>query len=276
MLHLQTTERIRHAARNAALCLDKDVSFCNRLHKNIPGLNDATRALHKQHEDADPTRKTSIAGAMEENIDSFEEISTSSTMHKPSGVPLGLLEELSRRMLAYERSIGMTVEKSQYWLHELLRGSGVIIHPPLPAPPQNPALAARLEAIRVEQANREYAHMVRDVAPGFGHASGYHVDDGGNDVYEARQAQRQLVAILNVLFSVAGVFTAVYWTTGMVTKDIAMRVLWAILISLAVAAAEAWLYVRYFNQASATTRNRGHSIIEQARRHRDGYQAINS
>ncbi|KAI8054452.1 endoplasmic reticulum-based factor for assembly of V-ATPase-domain-containing protein [Syncephalis plumigaleata] len=283
MLHLHVTERIRQAARNAQLYLDKDINFCSRLQKSIPGINDSGTALRKRgniHHNAasivssavaDPTRKTSISSALEESVDGFEEISSSTTT--PKGVPLAVVEELSRRMLAYERSIGRTIEKSQYWLHELLRDSGVIIDPPLPAPPQNPVLAAQLEAIRVEQANREYAHMVRDVAPGFG-ANGY--DNNGNDIYEARQTQRQLVAILNVLFSIAGVFTAVYWATGMVTNDIAMRVLWAILVSLAVAAAEAWLYVRYFSQSDATTRRRGQSIMDRARQRHDGYQSINS
>ncbi|KAI9599264.1 endoplasmic reticulum-based factor for assembly of V-ATPase-domain-containing protein [Syncephalis fuscata] len=285
MLQLQITERIRHAARNAILCLDKDIGFCSRVQKSIPGINDTSIPMRKtasstgggrrrsvaSQSSIDHKQKASTTSALNESIETFEEIPTTTGT---KGVPLVLLEELSRRMLSYERSIGMTMEKSQYWLHELLRDSGVVIDPPLPIPPQNPELAARLEAIRVEHANREYAHMVHDISPGFG-LSGYQNTDesAGN---EARQTQRQLVAILNVLFSIAGVFTAVYWATGMITNDMAMRVLWAILVSLVVAAAEAWLYVRYFSQSHTMTRNRGSSIIDRTRQRRDGYQSINS
>ncbi|RKP08711.1 endoplasmic reticulum-based factor for assembly of V-ATPase-domain-containing protein [Thamnocephalis sphaerospora] len=164
--------------------------------------------------------------------------------------------------------------KRQYWLHELLRGSGIYVEPPIPEPAQNPELAARLNAIRAAQANGEYTRMVGHVAPHLVLPGMEHNE--ASVMQEWRQSRRQLTAIMNVIFSIIGVFTAMFWATAMITDDLALRVLWSLLASLMVAVAEIWLYVRYFGRNMDEDDGRTHAEAGGVgrRRRRDGYQAI--
>jgi hypothetical protein len=254
MIRLERTDRILHAARNALLCLDgDDAGFCARLRRSMPELEDTSTSGHLRQ-----FRKQRRRGAA-----NVQPNSTATSQ----GIPLELIEELSRHMLGYERRIGKSLETSQYWLHELVRGSRIYTPPALPEPTRNPELMARLERIRIAQENQEYARMVGHIVPASTLPGGASAPI--TEAEEWQQSKRQLTAIVNVLFSMVGVFVAVFWVTDMVTDDLAYRVLWSLLASFIVAAAEIWLYVRYMDRDTMST-----STETGRRRRRDGYASV--
>ena len=93
----------------------------------------------------------------------------------------------------------------------------------------------RMEGLKVQQANAEYERMTRSVRPA----------TEGTWQSEAQETRAQLTVIFNILFSIVGVFIAVYWIAHSWTDDVALRVLLALMGALLVGVAEVWLYLSY-------------------------------
>ncbi|KAI9226002.1 MAG: endoplasmic reticulum-based factor for assembly of V-ATPase-domain-containing protein [Piptocephalis tieghemiana] len=202
---LLVTPRIDAAVRKALVVLGSNVDFCLTLRRRLPFLS--TKAA--------PTANDPPV--------------------EPCGIPFELLEDLSKHMLTWERGNGCT-DNSDYYLHELLRGSRIFI-PVSPTSERSQELTARLNRIQTINANADYTRMVQGVLP--------HENETIADV---RSINQQLAAILNVFFSVAAVATAVYWVSATITSDIAIRVLLSLTGALIILLAEVWFFVRYENR----------------------------
>ncbi|RKP11731.1 endoplasmic reticulum-based factor for assembly of V-ATPase-domain-containing protein [Piptocephalis cylindrospora] len=199
------TPRIDAAARKALIVLSSNVDFCLALRRRLPFLSSSQTSTETQ--------------------DASE----------PHGIPFELLEDLSKHMLAWERGNGqLTKGNSDYFLHELLRGSR-IFSPKSPAlTERSEELSARLDRIQTINANAEYTQMVQGILP--------HENESIADI---RSTNQQLAAILNVFFSVMAVATAVYWVSATITSDVAIRVLLSLTGALIILSAEVWFFVRY-------------------------------
>jgi hypothetical protein len=66
----------------------------------------------------------------------------------------------------------------------------------------------------------------------------------GNEMKEWKLVQKQLTGIVNVLFSIAAVFTCCFYLGELVHIDIGSRVLLALLFALLVAIAEGWFFAK--------------------------------
>ncbi|KAG9289336.1 hypothetical protein G9A89_007897 [Geosiphon pyriformis] len=154
-------------------------------------------------------------------------------------LPLDLVKQVSKFLVNRDGKLGKEIGLSNYWLHELLTGSGVYVEPKKEKV-KNPKLMARLEEILAGQANKEYARMIARVA------SSYDVETFKLlDTEEFGTIRGQLTAIINITFTVVAVFAAVYHVSQSITGDIGMRVLLASVGSLVIGVAETFLYMRY-------------------------------
>ncbi|KAI8513122.1 hypothetical protein Bbelb_097610, partial [Branchiostoma belcheri] len=127
-------------------------------------------------------------------------------------------------------------EKKQY-LHELLEGSDVFF-PPVETPPRNPQLVARLERLKREQENRQYAQMTRDM----GKKSGQGLSEFGS---EAKEVKVYLMALINFMVSVAAAFTFGYvgseYAFG---ASVTLRVMTGIILATMVAMADIYFMAK--------------------------------
>uniref|UniRef100_A0A1D1ZFQ8 Transmembrane protein 199 n=1 Tax=Anthurium amnicola TaxID=1678845 RepID=A0A1D1ZFQ8_9ARAE len=156
-----------------------------------------------------------------------------------SGIPLDLMKEVSSFLVSKDGKLGNEIGFSRFWLHELLKGSGIYIEKRKDRV-KNPQLMARLEQILAEQANKEYARMIGRVA------SSYDVETFKLlDTEEFSSIRGQLTAIINITFTMVAVFAAVYHVAQTITGDTGMRVLLALTGSVVVGVAETFLYMRY-------------------------------
>ncbi|KAG9300662.1 hypothetical protein G9A89_023460 [Geosiphon pyriformis] len=163
-------------------------------------------------------------------------------------LPLDLLKEVSKFLVSRDGKLGKEIGLSNYWLHDLLCGSGIYVEPK-EEKPRNPELIARLEEILAEQANKEYSRMIARVS------SSYDVETFRLlDTEEFAAMRGQLTAIINITFTIVAVFAAVYHVAQSVTGDTGMRILLAGLGGIIVGAAETFLYMRYLSGYGETKR----------------------
>ncbi|CAG8492012.1 7868_t:CDS:2 [Paraglomus occultum] len=156
-----------------------------------------------------------------------------------SGIPLDLMKEVSNFLVSKDGKLGNEIGFSRFWLHELLKGSGIFVEKRKDRV-KNPQLMARLEQILAEQANKEYVRMISNVA------SSYDVETFKLlDTEEFSSIRGQLTAIINITFTMVAVFAAVYHVAQTITGDTGMRVLLALTGSVVVGIAETFLYMRY-------------------------------
>ncbi|XP_078682061.1 vacuolar ATPase assembly protein VMA12-like isoform X2 [Branchiostoma floridae x Branchiostoma belcheri] len=147
---------------------------------------------------------------------------------KPGKIPFQTVQKLHERL--------EDGEKKQY-LHELLEGSDVFF-PPVETPERNPQLVARLERLKREQENRQYAQMTRDM----GKKSGQGLSEFGS---EAKEVKVYLMALINFMVSVAAAFTFGYvgseYAFG---ASVTLRVMTGIILATMVAMADIYFMAK--------------------------------
>ncbi|KAG5456853.1 MAG: endoplasmic reticulum-based factor for assembly of V-ATPase-domain-containing protein [Olpidium bornovanus] len=113
-------------------------------------------------------------------------------------------------------ALDTSLRPAGYWVHELLQGSSVYVAPRIKQK-RSPSLVARLDQITVANAHAEYARMVAAVAnPNDYETAGMQA----NERLEVKAMEKEITAIINILFTIVGVFVAVYWTSPHVTNDV--------------------------------------------------------
>ncbi|XP_078598304.1 vacuolar ATPase assembly protein VMA12-like isoform X3 [Branchiostoma floridae x Branchiostoma japonicum] len=170
--------------------------------------------------------KPDLPGDLQKELGRYKD---SHSSDKPGNIPFQTVQKLQERL--------EDGEKKQY-LHELLEGSDVFF-PPVETPPRNPELVARLERLKREQENRQYAQMTRDMGkkPGQGALS-----DFGS---EAKEVKVYLMALINFMVSVAAAFTFGYvgseYAFG---ASVTLRVMTGIILATMVAMADIYFMAK--------------------------------
>ncbi|CAG8571557.1 5494_t:CDS:2 [Ambispora gerdemannii] len=166
-------------------------------------------------------RKAVFVAMESPEFDSAAKARLKSYIKGSSCLPLDLVKEVSKFLVSRDGKLGREIGLSNFWLHELLTGSGVYVEQHKEKP-KNPKLIARLEEILAEQANKEYARMIGRVA------SSYDMETFKIlDTEEFSSIRGQLTAIVNITFTVVAVFAAVYHVSHTITGDTGMRILLA-------------------------------------------------
>ncbi|KAG0228038.1 hypothetical protein BGW42_002456 [Actinomortierella wolfii] len=234
MVNVIWTERMQHAFEDyVRLAKDTDSS-----------IHDS--ALLKQVEET--LRQSSTSPTPKEQEKEQEAIASPCTSQPPAFVDIDLLRKVSGSLLAYEKMprrnddgtyVTQSTETSNYWIHELLKGSGVYVPPP---PPQkkNPELERILDEARAQIAAKEYDRMMDGI-------TGASSDSGSlrDQMADLREFKSTLIAIANILYTGIAVFVAVYMLSKHVYEDIGMRFLLGFLGFILIVACESYLYYRH-------------------------------
>ncbi|KAG0346754.1 hypothetical protein BG004_000906 [Podila humilis] len=115
------------------------------------------------------------------------------------------------------------------------------------AVPANPELEKIMENIKSQVAEKEYQRMVSSV----NHKNNNTVADYlRQDIQDLKDVKAHAIGIVNVLYTGAAVFTAVYMISAHFTNDLGMRILLAFLSFILITACEAYLYSRHASTSS--------------------------
>ncbi|KAI7872190.1 endoplasmic reticulum-based factor for assembly of V-ATPase-domain-containing protein [Spinellus fusiger] len=156
------------------------------------------------------------------------------------GVSVALLQELAVFMSVTQ---GNHEKKDSGWFHELLQDSRVHSTPPPPPPPKSPAFEAYLEQLRQEQAEKEYQRMVQSAVTPAEEESVLR-----QQAKELKQVKGHVATIVNILFSMVAVATAVFVASSTMSRDIGVRVLLSITGAVVIGGVETVLYVQYVHR----------------------------
>ncbi|XP_053941155.1 transmembrane protein 199 isoform X2 [Cuculus canorus] len=143
-------------------------------------------------------------------------------------VPFSLLRELHAAL----REAG-----SPLYLFQLLEGSEIHL-PPVPVPPRNPELVARLERIKAKLANEEYQRMTRNIT---GQDTNGPLTEFGRQV---RSVKAVVITVFNFILTVVASFACTYLGSQYVFAETAARVLSAVIVASVVGLAELYVMVR--------------------------------
>ncbi|KAG0270624.1 hypothetical protein DFQ27_002615 [Actinomortierella ambigua] len=165
-----------------------------------------------------------------------------------TNVSLELVRKVSTSLLAHEkktegakREAGSPepTEPSKYWIHTLIKGSGVYVAPP-PAKEKNPELERVLNEARAKIAAKDYNRMTDNVSMTSSGSGSLR-----EQIAELREMKSTLITIVNVLYTGVAVFVAVYMLSKHVFEDIGLRFLLGFLGFVMIVASETYLYYRH-------------------------------
>ncbi|KAJ3162622.1 hypothetical protein HK101_000727 [Irineochytrium annulatum] len=150
-------------------------------------------------------------------------------------IPHGLVKELAAHLAEKNNAT------SEQTFASLVSGSRIVISPPPPIV-KSPELLRILEKCRAKLESKDYAEMVKGVAP----RSFYENQDGdgGESELTWRQATAVLSAVSNVILSMVAVFVAFFYFGGSFSNDVGTRTLFSLAAALVVGFAEGWFFTR--------------------------------
>ena len=135
-------------------------------------------------------------------------------------------------------------DKSCYF-HELLSGSDLFV-PTYVEPERNPELAARVERLKAEQADREYREMIKNVDLN----RLYPNRTGHSFMPDMKSVQGQLITVVNVFLTIFGAFTfgykAVEYSTGV--QDFVLQISAGLFCAFLVAIADLYFLFKRLNK----------------------------
>lgn len=122
-------------------------------------------------------------------------------------------------------------------------------------PPRNPELVARLERLRNEQANREYAAMTRNISKK--QLERNTVSGVGQELKDLhREINRQLITGIQYLISIIGTFFALLVGLSFAIHEFAPRLIVAVIGALVVGLAEIYFIIREDMRAEQTKKTK--------------------
>ncbi|XP_054022355.1 transmembrane protein 199 [Dryobates pubescens] len=164
-----------------------------------------------------------------------------------AGLPAGLRAELEEALASEGALVSFSLlrrlhtalreAESPLHLHELLEGSEIHL-PPVPVPPRNPELVARLERIKARLANEEYRRMTRNITGQETHGT---LAEFGRQV---RSVKAVVITIFNFIVTVVATFACTYLGSQYLFVETAARVLSAVIVASVVGLAELYVMVR--------------------------------
>ncbi|KAF9434280.1 hypothetical protein BGZ76_008279 [Entomortierella beljakovae] len=135
----------------------------------------------------------------------------------------------------------------------MIRGSSVYVPKP-PPKERSPELEHIMEGVKAQLAEKEYQRMISSITPGVNNntlASGIK-----QEMKDMKDIKAHMIGIVNVLYTGAAVFTAVYMISGHFTDDLGMRVLLSLLAFVLIVACEAYLYSRHASESTAVPKKK--------------------
>ncbi|OAQ25777.1 hypothetical protein K457DRAFT_141008 [Linnemannia elongata AG-77] len=173
---------------------------------------------------------------------------------KKECVDLDLVKRVSALLLKYSSSTGDASgvgASSEDWIHIMVKGSTVYV--PKAAPKErSPELEKLMDTYKSQLASKEYSRMISSIDPNSLTSS-----TSSTIAYNLRQDMKDLkdvkahsIGIVNVLYTGAAVFTAVFMISAHFTEDLGMRVLLSFLAFVGIVACEAYLYHRHAQTAA--------------------------
>ncbi|XP_061868405.1 transmembrane protein 199 [Colius striatus] len=162
-------------------------------------------------------------------------------------LPAALRAELEQALASEEAVLSFSLlrrlhaalreAESPLYLYQLLEGCDVYL-PPLPVPPRNPELVARLERIRARLANEEYRRMTRNVT---GQETRGTLSEIGRQV---RSMKAVFITVFNFIVTVATAFACTLLGSRYIFTEPAAHVLAAVIVASVVGLAELYMMVR--------------------------------
>ncbi|KAG0324751.1 hypothetical protein BGZ99_001471 [Dissophora globulifera] len=139
-------------------------------------------------------------------------------------VEFDLIRRVSAMLLKYDRSTASPTDSSdasEDWVHVMIKGSAVYI--PKPAPKErSPELDRIMDDVKAKLAEREYRRMISSID--YTASSNGSISSGiRQDMKELKEVKAHTIGIINVLYTGAAVFTAVYMISGHFTEDLGKR-----------------------------------------------------
>ncbi|KAK3820238.1 MAG: endoplasmic reticulum-based factor for assembly of V-ATPase-domain-containing protein [Benniella sp.] len=224
-----------------------------------PRLNKAFQKLHTKTTttsptlklDADETKTLKDVGALLQSTE------------QPACVDMDLVKRVSALLLKYSayRSNGSSnicdnnnIEHHDDWVHVMIKGSSVYI-PKASPKERSPELERLMDGIKAQLAEKEYQRMVSNIDPDTLNASS--IASGiRQDMKDMKEVKAHAIGIVNVLYTGAAVFTAVFLISAHFTEDLGMRVLLSFLGFVLIVACEAYLYSRHVSVAKTRTKRK--------------------
>ncbi|BFZ05424.1 hypothetical protein BsWGS_08463 [Bradybaena similaris] len=123
------------------------------------------------------------------------------------------------------------------FLHEIVKDAD-FIPPSVSLPPRNKELEARVQKLKIEQENKEYKRMTRNVNPKAKTTFSFQE--------EVKAMNRQIIAIINFLITVGAGFAFGYKGTEMVIgKAFAMQMMSGLILATIVFFVDLYFLLRY-------------------------------
>ncbi|KAF9346807.1 hypothetical protein BGX34_003605 [Mortierella sp. NVP85] len=245
-----------------------------------PRLNKAFQKLHTKTTttsptlklDADETRTLKDVGALLQSTE------------QPACVELDLVKRVSALLLKYSsyrnsdgsnhngssgssdnndnNNIEHHDDTSEDWVHVMIKGSSVYI-PKASPKERSPELERLMDGIKAQLAEKEYRRMVSNIDPDTLNTSS--IASGiRQDMKDMKEVKAHAIGIVNVLYTGAAVFTAVFMISAHFTEDLGMRVLLSFLGFVLIVACEAYLYSRHVSVAKTRTKRKELRLPEDA------------
>lgn len=165
-------------------------------------------------------------------------------------VDLDLLKRVSALLLKYSSSTGDAGGvgvSSEDWIHTMVKGSTVYV--PKAAPKvRSPELEKLMDSYKSQLASKEYSRMISSIDSTSSTSStiAYNLRQ---DLKDLKDVKAHTIGIVNVLYTGAAVFTAVFMISAHFTDDLGMRVLLSFMAFVGIVACEAYLYHRHAQTA---------------------------
>ncbi|KAG0361879.1 hypothetical protein BGZ54_008903 [Gamsiella multidivaricata] len=214
-----------------------------------------TPRLEKAFRKLNAKQRSSTLSLNEDETRTAQEVDSMLELKDPVYVNLDLVRRMSVLLLRYSASEveqGISNDASEDWIHAMIRGSSVYV--PKPAPKErSPELDRIMEGIKAQVAEKEYQRMISSIDP---NARGSIANSLRQDMKDMKDVKAHAIGIINVLYTGAAVFTAVFMISAHFTEDLGMRVLLAFLAFVLIVACEAYLYSRHASVADAPLRKK--------------------
>lgn len=154
-------------------------------------------------------------------------------------------------------------------LHELLMGSEILLPQPVEIP-RNSELEARIQRLKLEQQERDYRAMTKNV-------DNMRVKQPEDTIaYQMKQINRQLIAVLQFVFSVAAGFAFGFLGVELIVGrlDVGFRLLLGVICALVIALAEMYFLAKKlaeddYPSPSSYTTTRASATTQTSKQHQD-------
>ncbi|KAL6075305.1 hypothetical protein QOT17_003710 [Balamuthia mandrillaris] len=178
------------------------------------------------------------------------------------GVPLQELQQLSQTLLrCRERSKYETEEKSgktfdKAFVHELIRGSNVILPQPPPPPQRTKEQEEALQKVRNKLENQRYKKMVSNVASFEGDEHTHLVIMPSRE--EKKELRSQLSIGVNIVVSMATMFVAGFFTCRHGFGSVVAGVIGGVALATIIMIVEVWLFIIHQNKRDEKEKKKKH------------------